>query len=59
MDSFQLLALKNKAAMNIVKHTSLLHIGASSRYMSRRGIAGSSGTMSNFMRNYQTNFKSG
>jgi hypothetical protein len=36
---------------------SLLHVGASSEYMPRSGIAGSSGsTMSNFLRNRQTDF---
>jgi hypothetical protein len=46
--------------MNIVEHVSLLHVGASSGYMSRSGIAGSSGsTMSNFLRNHQTDFQSG
>jgi hypothetical protein len=40
--SFQLLAIINKAAMNIVKHVSLLHVGASSGYMPRNGIDGSS-----------------
>jgi hypothetical protein len=35
-------------------------VGMSSGYMPRRGIAGSSGsTMSNFLRNYQTDFQSG
>jgi hypothetical protein len=39
---------------------SLLHVGASSGYMPRSGIAGSSGsTMSNFLRNRQTDFQSG
>jgi hypothetical protein len=39
---------------------SLLPVGTSSAYMSRRGIAGSSGsTMSNFLRNRQTDFQSG
>ena len=38
LGSFQLLAIINKAAMNIVEHVSLLHIGASSGYMSRSGI---------------------
>jgi hypothetical protein len=38
--------------MNIVEHVSLLPVGASSGYMPRRGIAGSSGsTMSSFLRN--------
>jgi hypothetical protein len=46
---FQLLAIINMAAMNIVEHVSLLHVGASSGYMPRSGIAGSSSrTMSNF-----------
>jgi hypothetical protein len=46
--------------MNIVEHVSLLHVGASSGYMPRSGIAGSSGsTMSNFVRNPQTYFQSG
>jgi hypothetical protein len=39
---------------------SFLLVGASSGYMPRRGIAGSSGsTMSNFLRNRQTDFQSG
>jgi len=38
---------------------SLLHVVASSGYMPRSGIAGSSGsTMSNFLRNCQTDFQS-
>jgi hypothetical protein len=58
--SFQLLAFINKAAMNIVEHVSLLPVGTSSGYMPRRGIAGSSdSTMSNFLRNHQTDFQSG
>jgi hypothetical protein len=58
--SFQLLAIINKAAMNIVEHLPLLHVGVSSGYRPRRGIAGSSGsTMSNFLRNGQTGFQSG
>jgi hypothetical protein len=57
---FQLLAIINMAAMNIVVHVSLLHDGASSGYMPRRGNAGSSSsTMSNFLRNRQTDFQSG
>jgi hypothetical protein len=56
--SFQLLAIINKAAMNIVEHESLLQVGTSSGYMPRRGIAGSSGsTMSNFLRSHQTDFQ--
>ena len=60
LGSFQLLAIINKAAMNIVEHVSFLQVGASSGYMPRRGIAGSSSsTMSNFLRNCQTDFQSG
>ena len=51
--SFQLLAIINKAAMNIVDHVSLLHVGAPSVYIPRSGIAAfSSSTMSNFLRNW-------
>ena len=58
--SFQLLAIINKAAMNIVEHVPLLPDGTCSGYMSRRGIAGYSGsTMFNFLRNLQTDFQSG
>jgi len=58
LGSFQLLAIINKAAMNIVEHVSLLYVGASSWYMPRRGIAGSSGSaMSNFLRNLQTDLQ--
>jgi hypothetical protein len=57
---FQLLAFINKAAVNIVDHVSLLQVGSYSGYMHRSGIAESSGnTMSNFLRNHQTDFKSG
>ena len=60
LGSFQLLAVINKAAMNIVECVSLLQVGTSSGYMPRRGIAGSSGsTMSNFLRNCQNDFQSG
>jgi hypothetical protein len=60
LGSFQLLAIINKAAMNIVQHVSLLPVGTSSGYMPRRGIAGSSGsTMPNFLRTRQTDFQSG
>jgi hypothetical protein len=60
LDSFQLLGIINKAAVNIVEHVSLLQVGTSSGYMPRSGIAGSSGsTMSNFLRNRQTDLQSG
>ena len=46
--------------MNIVEHVFLLQVGASSGYMPRSDIAGTSGsTMSNFLRNHQTNLQSG
>ena len=46
--------------MNILVHVSLLYVGASLGYMPRSGIAGSSGsTLSNFLRNCQTDFQSG
>jgi hypothetical protein len=60
LGSFQLLATVNKAAMNIVEHVSLLYAGTSIGYMPRSSIAGFSGsTMSNFLRNCQTDFQSG
>jgi hypothetical protein len=60
LGSLQLLAIINKAAMNIVEHVSFLPIGTSSGYTLRRGIAGSSSSsMSNFLRNRQTDFQSG
>ena len=39
--SFQLLAIINKAAVNIVEHLSLLHAGESSGDIPRSGITGS------------------
>jgi hypothetical protein len=42
LGSFQLLAIINKAAMNIVEYVSFLPVGTSSGYMPRRGIAESS-----------------
>ena len=46
--------------MNIVEHVFLLPVGTSSGYMSRRGMAGSSGSiMSNFLWNLQTDIQSG
>ena len=60
LGSFQLLAIINKAAMNIVEHVSFLPVGASSGYMPRKGIAGSLGSiMSNFLSNHHTDFQSG
>jgi hypothetical protein len=44
LGSFQLLAIINRAAMNIVEHVSLLHVGASSGYMPKSGIVGFSGS---------------
>ena len=41
LGSLQLLAIINKAAMNIVEHVFLLAVGTSSEYIPRRGIAGS------------------
>ena len=40
LGSFQLLAIINKAAVNIVEHASLLHV-VSSEYMPMSGIADS------------------
>jgi hypothetical protein len=58
--SFQLLAVINKASMNIVEHMPLWYVGASSGYVPRSGIAGSSrSTMPNFLRNHQADFQSG
>ena len=60
LGSFQLLAIINKVAMNIVEHVFLLPVGTSSGYMPRRVIAGpSSSIVSNFLRNLQTDFQSG
>ena len=43
-----------------VEHVSLLHVGISSEYISRRGIAESSGSsMSSFLRKWQTDCQSG
>ena len=57
---FQLLAIINRAAMNIVQHVSLLYAGESSGYMPRSGIAGSyESDMLSFLRNHQTDFLSG
>jgi hypothetical protein len=59
LSSFQFLAIINKADMNIVEHVFLLLVGTSSDYMPRKAIAGYSvSTMSNFLRNLQTDFQS-
>jgi hypothetical protein len=42
LGSFQLLAIINKAAMNIMEHVFVLPVGTFSGYMPSRGIAGSS-----------------
>jgi hypothetical protein len=58
LGSFQFLTTINKTDMNIVDHVTLLHVGASSGYMSRSGIAGSSSNpLSNFLRNRQSDFQ--
>ena len=55
---FQLLAIIHKAAINIVKHESLLYIGASFGYIPSSGTAGSSRrTISDFLRNSQIDFQ--
>ena len=48
LGSFQLLAIINKAAMNIVEHVSLLQVGTSSGYVPRSGMGGSSGNYVQF-----------
>jgi hypothetical protein len=59
LGTFQLLAIINMTAVNIGEHVSLLYVGAISVYMPRSHIAGSSGnTMSNFLRNHQTDIQS-
>ena len=56
----QLLAITNKATMNIMEHMPLWHGGASFWYIPKSGIAGSScRSISNFLRNLQTDFQSG
>jgi hypothetical protein len=60
LGSFQLLAIINKTAVNIMEHVSLLQVGASSGDMPMSGIVESSGsTMSNFLRNHENDFQSG
>jgi len=58
LGSFQLLAIMNKVAMNVVEHVPLLYVGASFKYMPRSYVALSSrSTMFNFLRNHQTDFQ--
>jgi hypothetical protein len=57
---FQLLALTNKAAMNIVECVPLWHGGASFGCIPKSDISGSSGrSISNFLKNLQIYFQSG
>jgi hypothetical protein len=57
---FQLLAITNKATMNIVEHKPLRYGGTSFGYIPKSDIAGSSDrSISNFLRNFQIDFKSG
>jgi hypothetical protein len=51
---FQLLAIINMAAMNIMENVFLLYVGASFVYMPRCGS-----TMCSFLRNHETDFQSG
>ena len=60
LDSFQILTVTNKAAMNIVEKVALLYVGEYFGYTPRSGITGSSGnTMSDILRNGHTDFQSG
>jgi len=57
---YPVLAITNKAAMNIVEHVPLWHGWASFGYKHKSGIAGYSGrSISNFLRNLQIDFQSG
>ena len=57
---FQVLAITNNAAMNIVEHILLLYDKASLGYIPKSGIAGSRGKLiPNFLRNRHTAFQSG
>ena len=57
---FQLLALTNKATMNIVEHVPLWHGGAPFGCIPKNGIAESTGrSITKFLRNLQFNIQSG
>ena len=57
---FQVLAMTNKAAMNIVEHMSLWHDWASFGYIPKSGITGSWGKLfPNFLRNCHTDIQKG
>ena len=57
---FQVLAMTNKAAMNIVEHMSLWHDWASFGYIPKSGITGSWGRLfPNFLRNCHTDIQRG
>jgi hypothetical protein len=58
--SFQLLAIINMVAMDIVEHVSLLHVGESFGYIPRSCIGRySCSTLSNSLRIHQIDFQSG
>jgi hypothetical protein len=53
LGSFQVMAIINKVAMNIVEHVSLSYVGATFGYMPGHGVVRSSdSTMSNYLRNH-------
>jgi hypothetical protein len=59
LDCLQLLAVTNKATMNIVEYVPLWHGRASFGYIPKNGMAGSLGrSISNFLRNLQIDFLS-
>ena len=59
LGSIHLLAIINKASMNIVKHVSLLQVGTTSGYEHRRRTAGSSSRiMPNILKTSQADFQS-
>jgi hypothetical protein len=60
LDSFQLLTITNKSAMNILEYKSLGYSGTSFGYMPRSGLAKCSDrAISNFLGNNQIDFQSG